>query len=78
MPNGLPNTLVNRTAFVQAAAIQYGVLLGYILGGIAALIFLFVKNSRLRRRLADEPYLAENAPIEEDPSISDEPPADEV
>jgi hypothetical protein len=53
-PGSLPDSVTNKQAFRHAAAIQYGALLGYVVGFIAAVIFLLVKNTRLRRRLADE------------------------
>lgn len=52
LPTRLPGNLVNKQAFLRGASIQYGALLGYILGFAAALIFLPVRNTRLRRRLA--------------------------
>ena len=53
LPTRLPDNLVNKQAFLKAASIQYGALLGYVVGGAAAIIFLIVKNGRVRRRLAD-------------------------
>jgi len=52
LPARFPD-LADKRAFFRAASIQYGALLGYVLGGAAALIFLFVKNGRVRRRLTD-------------------------
>jgi len=52
LPIRLPD-LANKQAFLRAASLQYGILLGYVVGGAASLIFLIVKNGHVRRRLTD-------------------------
>ena len=51
MPARHTDNITNIAAFYRAASIQYGALLGYLFGLAAALTFLLVKNSRLRKRL---------------------------
>ncbi|HEY4110871.1 hypothetical protein [Puia sp.] len=53
IPAHLPDNLTNRPAFLHAAWIQYGVHLGYIIGLVAGIIFLLIKNTRVRRRISN-------------------------
>ncbi len=58
MPPHLPDNLNNRTAFIRAASLQYGVLLGWCVGLLGGLILLFVRNNRLRSRIRDDEFYA--------------------
>ena len=62
MPTRHPDNLTNIGAFFRAASIQYGVLLGYLFGLAAAIIFLFVKKARLSKRPSEQPIIDDQAP----------------
>ena len=51
LPAHLPDTLAGKPAFLRAASIQYGTLLGWCIGLFGGMILLLIRNSRLRRRL---------------------------
>jgi hypothetical protein len=72
MPARHPDNLTNIGAFFHAASIQYGVLLGYVFGLAAAILFLFVKKARLPKRLAEQPVIDDQAPLEEDTPLDEE------
>jgi len=81
MPAHLPNNLNNKAAFVRAASIQYGVLLGWCVGLFGGMILLLVRNNRLRRRIRDDEFYAPinttapQSPTPATPSTSDSPDA---
>ena len=56
LPSYLPDTLTNKPAFLRASSMQYGALLGYVVGGAVAFLFLIFKNGRVRRKLADNDF----------------------